>query len=269
MDHTFLTIKYATHTDDRPSHFHDCHQLLYVTAGRARIRIGTERFEVGAGQLVIFSRFEQHSVERVGSTYERYILRVSVCADPGAEPEAQDLLSLLVDRPPWFARVIDLSDDRAGADRLFSSLYRECESGQPFGSYMKKLLFYELLVYLRRRLPMPDQSRAVTQNTTVQSIKAELEQTYSLPHTLPALARKYGFSPSYLSHLFKKITGTSVMGYLLACRLAAAKRLLAQSDRSVSEIADDCGFSDHSDFSRCFKQSVGITPSEFRKTYRR
>ena len=59
------------------------------------------------------------------------------------------------------------------------------------------------------------------------------------------------------------------MEYLQACRLSEAKRELAQGNRSIREIVDLCGFGDESNFSRTFRQRVGVTPTQFRKRYQK
>ena len=59
------------------------------------------------------------------------------------------------------------------------------------------------------------------------------------------------------------------MNYLRLCRITAAKKLLASSDMPVSRIAASCGFSDHSNFSREFRQETGISPTEFRNIYKK
>ena len=82
------------------------------------------------------------------------------------------------------------------------------------------------------------------------------------------LAKKYNLSISSLSHQFKKITGMSVMNYLLSCRIAGAKNLLAKTDLSIGEITELCGFSDNSNFSRTFKKLNGISPTRFRNSNR-
>jgi two-component system response regulator YesN len=51
----------------------------------------------------------------------------------------------------------------------------------------------------------------------------------------------------------------------MICRLSAAKNLLSSTDKGIKEIIDLCGFSDESNFSRTFREKVGMTPTEFRK----
>ena len=75
-------------------------------------------------------------------------------------------------------------------------------------------------------------------------------------------------SPSHMSHLFKKITGRSVMGYLLDCRMAKAKQLLTHTDDTIAEIVEKIGFADSSNFSRTFKAVTGKTPRDFRRENR-
>lgn len=51
-------------------------------------------------------------------------------------------------------------------------------------------------------------------------------------------------------------------------KLAYARRLLCDTDKSVLEVALDCGFSDHSYFTKRFRESVGVVPTEYRRMKR-
>ena len=99
-------------------------------------------------------------------------------------------------------------------------------------------------------------------------LQKEFEENYSLYYSLEDLAKQYNISVSSLSHQFKKITGMSVMDYLLSCRIASAKNFLAKTNLSISEIVELCGFSDNSNFSRTFKARIGVSPTDFRKRYK-
>lgn len=81
---------------------------------------------------------------------------------------------------------------------------------------------------------------------------------------LADLAQLLGMSQFHFSYLFKQAIGTSPYQYLLQQRVERAKQLLRQTDRSIMDIALECGFNSHSHLSKQFRQFTGMTP----KTYR-
>ncbi len=81
---------------------------------------------------------------------------------------------------------------------------------------------------------------------------------------LADLARLIGMSQFHFSHLFKRSLGISPYQYLLQQRIKRAKELLMQKERSIMDIALECGFNSHSHLSKQFRQFTGMTP----KTYR-
>jgi AraC family transcriptional regulator len=81
---------------------------------------------------------------------------------------------------------------------------------------------------------------------------------------LADLAGAIGMSQFHFCHMFKQSIGTSPYQYLLQQRIERAKQLLKQTDRSVTEIALDCGFNSHSHLSKQFRQLTGLTPKAYR-----
>ena len=69
----------------------------------------------------------------------------------------------------------------------------------------------------------------------------------------------------YISHVFKDETGYSVMAYVISLRINRAKLLLAETDRSITDIAMECGYTDFTYFSKQFKKHTNMSPSKFRK----
>lgn len=86
--------------------------------------------------------------------------------------------------------------------------------------------------------------------------------------TLAELASLVNLSPNYLSHLFRKLNGTTLWDYITAKRVEQAVRLLRsrEDDLTILEIALQCGFNNTVNFNRAFKKHRGITPRELRKT---
>ncbi|GHU61215.1 AraC family transcriptional regulator [Clostridia bacterium] len=85
---------------------------------------------------------------------------------------------------------------------------------------------------------------------------------------LKDLAALCHISPSYFSKRFLKETGENFSAFLLNKRIGWAKTLLNTTDRKISQIADDLGFSDAGHFVKMFKKCEGITPARFRSCYR-
>ncbi len=83
--------------------------------------------------------------------------------------------------------------------------------------------------------------------------------------TADEIARKAGVSKYYMMHMFKKITGTTVTAFKNALRIAQAKKLLLETEKSMTEIAQESGFGSSSYFSKLFVKSEGITPSDYRQ----
>ena len=68
----------------------------------------------------------------------------------------------------------------------------------------------------------------------------------------------------YLCHTFRKTLGMTISSYILSRRLSKARQLLKYSNMSISEIAENCGFTSPSYFSMVFKKELGAPPSFFR-----
>jgi AraC-like DNA-binding protein len=92
-----------------------------------------------------------------------------------------------------------------------------------------------------------------------------LETAYDEPVSPSSLARKAGMSPARFSRVIKRIHGISPMQLITQTRMTAGCRLLRETDSSVAEIALECGFSDHSAFTRAFRAVTGLSPTDYRK----
>ena len=87
------------------------------------------------------------------------------------------------------------------------------------------------------------------------------EQEFSIDE----MARKTALSPSQLITRFKQTTGLPPYNFLLSCRIRSAKKLLCETGKPVTLIAQELGFSSSQHFAMQFKREFGITPSALRK----
>jgi AraC-like DNA-binding protein len=95
------------------------------------------------------------------------------------------------------------------------------------------------------------------------AIVQHIQENYREPLNMAQLAQKAGMSVAQLERYFHKVFHLTPRQVLLKTRLDAATALLVSSDK-VTDVAALCGYTDHSAFTRQFKATVGITPSEYR-----
>jgi AraC family transcriptional regulator len=97
-------------------------------------------------------------------------------------------------------------------------------------------------------------------NLAIEYINAHLSEDISLV----ALAIELGVSQYYLCQSFKKSIGMTPHKYLIQQRIERSQQLLQQPDLTILDIAIACGFANSSHFAKCFRQQLGISPSQFR-----
>jgi ABC-type Fe3+-hydroxamate transport system substrate-binding protein len=92
----------------------------------------------------------------------------------------------------------------------------------------------------------------------------QLRQRYREDISFKEMAEAAGVSRWQFGEKFKQLTGQSPMAYLTELRISYAKRLMSDSAATVKEIANQAGFRDEYYFSRRFKQTTGMTPTQYR-----
>ncbi|HUD45415.1 MAG TPA: AraC family transcriptional regulator [Candidatus Baltobacteraceae bacterium] len=96
-----------------------------------------------------------------------------------------------------------------------------------------------------------------------------LETHYENPVSPSLLARHAGLPPVRFARLIKRIFRLTPHQLITQTRLAAASHLLRETNRSLADIALDCGFYDHSAFTRAFRSATNLTPSQYRAIFPR
>ncbi len=241
-------------------HFHDCHQIILVVNGTATFCVNNKNYVAHAGNVAIFSRYENHSVAHCSDDYERYVLHI----DPDVVNRKSPVYSLLTDRPIGFCNIMNISPYFDEIKRIFMQILQEHKSDAKLWDEMEQLSVKQLLIMIYRCTSIDFNN---FRDPVVIAVKRQFENQYSERYTLDTLAKQYNVSVSALSHRFRAATGVSVMEYLQSCRIAQAKRMLVETDLSIGDIVEKCGFSDSSNFSRTFRQTVGISPTQFKKKY--
>lgn len=103
-------------------------------------------------------------------------------------------------------------------------------------------------------------------NSLTKSLKI-IQNELAEPLTIRNVAERVNLSRSYFSLCFKKITGLSFNHYLRDKRIELAKNYLENTSLSIMQIAEKTGYGDEKYFSKVFKQTTGILPTQWRKNH--
>lgn len=125
-----------------------------------------------------------------------------------------------------------------------------------------------LLHYLSRQAAAESSGGFRTRNETIEKICDYLSANYSQKLNLAGVAARFYLSPYYLSRLFRRVTGQSIVDFINVRRIEAARRLLETTDLRISVVAEQTGFSTTAHFRRVFREQVGISPVQYRKVHR-
>jgi AraC-like DNA-binding protein len=100
-------------------------------------------------------------------------------------------------------------------------------------------------------------------------IKEYIDENYYEDLSLATIADAMNLSTYYLSHVFKKYIGYSPMQYTLRRRIGEAQTLLITTDDSITDVASQVGYGNPNYFNVIFTKNIGMSPSQYRKSYTR
>ncbi len=104
-------------------------------------------------------------------------------------------------------------------------------------------------------------------NTYEMAIKYIDKHFFEQSISLETIAKQINITPSYLSSLFKKNNDVGFLNFITEKRVLLAKEMLRKSNKKIKEIAVEVGYSDVKYFTKIFKKSTSLKPSEYRKLY--
>ena len=242
----------------------DC-RMLYIISGNGSFEAGGIEYPLTSGVLVYYPAGTPYQIHS-NQDLLFYTLNFDLSQDFSKKyptpfsPRRGDVCDklLLGDSHPrelssfMYLRHAQFADQIIG--RIYEESIRPTDYSAMTMSACLKLLLIDILKYQGKTKKHPLVSRIkelVTEDLCCNNLR---------------LAKLLGYHPYYLNEVFSQEEGISLHKYIMKERIAKARELITSSNNTLSEIAEQFGFSSQSHLSRCINAEYGITPSKMRKT---
>jgi AraC-like DNA-binding protein len=254
-------------------HSHQEYEIYFFHAGSCRYLIHNQIYDLEPGDVLLMDGMTLHK--------------------PNVPPNSEYVRSVVHFRPHWMKSLLrelgslyllkpfekmhhclirtKENDESKQLEKVIQRLADVCKdhsSQDRLAEAEMKALLVQALIIVNRLADMGSVkliNKKTDRTVHVENIATYIQSNYMQRLTLDSISEALNLSKSYVSHLFKEMTGFTVMEYVMASRLTQVKfSLEMEPDKALKDIAYETGFESVSHFSRYFRDKVGITAREYR-----
>ena len=261
-------------------HTHDFTEVTLVAGGAGQLRVGEHLFHIAQGDVFVVPAGMSHGYGLSGDHGRIYhlVLPSPFLQRHGPAFRMVPGFPAFFTLEPHFRRETGFryrlrleADALPWVVELFERLVQESDVDTAVRPLAIEALAVYVLAHLcrlySRQQPIADETAAAHALTqALQSVFELVAARYREKLSLSDLARAAHLQPNYFCRTFRRVMGTTPVEYLHQYRVQVARRLLRETQQSVTEIAHATGFYDASHFSRVFSRVTGLTPMRYRKS---
>lgn len=250
---------------------HNFWEFLYVDKGNVHVTAGELSYDLSRGQIIFHAPGEFHALSANGVVAPNLVVVSFPCESPAMEFFRGHITSLGAEERTLLGRIIQEGRGIFATplnDPTTHSMIRS--ANPPFGGeQLLSAALEELLIRLVRQgssIPalQPIQPRQIEDRT--RQIIEYLEQRLDQPLTIRQICQDNLIGRAQLERCFRAQTGSGVIDCFNRLKIDAARRMIREGRLNITQISSQLGFSSVHYFSRRFKTTTGMTPSEYARS---
>ena len=266
-------------------HSHQEYEIYFFHSGDCKYLINNRIYELQPGDIILLDGMTLHKPNPgTGSTYTRSMLHFSptwlhellvTLGIPNLLDPFKKLNNCLL-RTGYdeSGQIVDgmMKEIAASLNLIDLDFQRNDKKNELLEAEVKLELIQLLLrIYKMSQKELSQiTSKKSEKEAHAESIASWINEHYMEKVSLERISGELNLSKYYASHVFKEVTGFTVMEYVMGCRLNQVKYLLEmEPNLTLTEISQSVGFESVAHFSRYFKEKMGKTPSQYRKEKRK
>ena len=255
-------IAYYDSTRPIAHHWHREDEFLFMVSGRAIYTINGRRIDLKKGDSVFCAGRGLHSL--IAEKNQTFRFKAVVCSRKYLFGESDKCtnyfnkdLNIYYDKnTPAEAQITERVNEICGPFEQRAYGYELEVKGKLIGLYSR---------IISEKLVEKDSIQKLTSNNNLLSAITHIHNNFSNKLYARDLAGLTGYSVPYFEKFFKKHVGMTPSEYIMMYRLNFAGELLKETNKSITEIAHECGFNNVSFFIREFKKDYSVTPNKYRR----
>ena len=239
-------------------HTHNHMELFFIVGGKGQFLIEDQLHPVDVNNLVIINPNVVHTEVSLNAQPLEYIV-LGVAGIQLATSDTSNGQFSILDH-----------FESAEISGCLRNILREMEQKNTGYEDVCQAYMEILIIRLMRSiaLAVPSESQVISVNRQCAAVRRYIDLHFKEALTLEQLAAEGHMNKFYLSHAFKREFGISPINYMISKRIEESKYLLAETDLSMTQIAQLLGFSSLSYFSQVFRRTQSVTPMEYRQSQR-
>lgn len=249
-------------------HTQICHEITYVVSGSGYVTCSNKTYPIGAGNIILNYKGEQHSIGANADSKLRYFYLGFMFNDRCENPDILTLRQFYADK----VKNCIISNQNQ-IFQIFIDIVDEFYDNKQFvdlqvQSYLLQILVNCYRVFIgagasKKNSLISSTSYAVGDTTyaVIKYIEKNLLEIVSLTE----ISTHLGYSYNYLSHLFKRKVGISLQSYINNEKVEKSKELIKSGRLNMTEISSKLNYQTVQAFSKSFKKTTGLSPSEYKK----
>lgn len=237
-------------------HTHNHMELFFIVGGKGQFLIEDQLHPVDVNNLVIINPNVVHTEVSLNAQPLEYIV-LGIEGIQLADSDQSDGQFNILDH----YESVEISG-------CLRNILREMEQKNTGYEDVCQAYMEILIIRLMRSmaLAVPAEAQTVSANRQCAAVRRYIDLHFKEALTLEQLAEEGHMNKFYLSHAFKQEYGISPINYMISKRVEESKYLLAETDLSMSQIAQLLGFSSLSYFSQVFRRTQSVSPKEYRQS---
>ena len=255
-----LSIYRSDPEDNNKEHYHEFDEVIIVTGGRGFHVINDEPYFIKRGDVFFVNTGEHHFYDEIDD-----LRLINILVNPNLDFHYINTISSLLmklqtkkEQEAYWLNDTCLSKVLTMIDEMFE-VELSTKANEDL-ELLQESIFYRLIVFI-----ITSQHKScLDTHYKIHSLLKNIELNCYETVDWESISHDFAFSERTLYRHIKLVTGMTPDAFLRRLRLISARKLLQQSEQTITYIALKCGFSSSSHFSTCYRSIFGKTPSEER-----